>query len=137
MRERCGATVSIGENQEAEGDWRNGPVTCGPVSKTVRSELMKILKGAWGAFARDEMDFGLITGVEFEVGLKEDVRPFYAKPYPTTPTAKEKIEQITAKWIRADVCEPIRYSEWASPVALAAKKDGSARMYVDVRGSTK
>ena len=64
--------------------------------------------------------------------LKPDSKPVFSQPYRAGPKAREVEEQEVNKMLDADVIERTK-TEWASPVVLVPKPDGSLRCCVDYR----
>lgn len=75
---------------------------------------------------------GKIAATEHRIDLKNDVQPVRQNPYRSGHKEREFAREEIEKMLKAGVIEPSN-SEWASPIVLAPKKDGSLRFCVDYR----
>ena len=73
-----------------------------------------------------------ITIRQQRIELKTGSTPVHAQPYRAGPKARQVEEEHVSKMLDAEVIEPAN-SEWASPVVLVPKPDGSLRFCVDYR----
>ncbi|XP_039312411.1 uncharacterized protein LOC120359338 [Solenopsis invicta] len=71
------------------------------------------------------------TNIELSIVLKDE-SPIYQRPYRTSIQEKEIIEKVVDEWVKEEIVEPCS-SEFASPVLIVKKKDGSPRVCVDYR----
>ena len=77
-------------------------------------------------------DLGKIRATEHKIDLKPDTRSLHQHPYRVGTESLKVLEDHINLQLAADVIEPAQ-SEWASPVLLAPKKDGTLRFCVDFR----
>ena len=77
-------------------------------------------------------DLGKIRATEQNIDLKPDTRPLHQHTYRAGPELRKVLENHINLQLAADVIEPAQ-SEWASPVLLAPKKDGTLRFCADFR----
>ena len=63
--------------------------------------------------------------------LKPDAKPVFRRPYTPPYTCKEAIEKELDKLHQQGVIEPVTHSDWATPVCVAPKPDGSIRLCGD------
>ena len=75
---------------------------------------------------------GEITATEHRIMLETGTKPIRSMPYRQGPAMQTKAEAEIRRMRDAGVLEPAP-SEWASPVVLVPKKDGSLRFCVDYR----
>ena len=75
---------------------------------------------------------GTIKVARHHIKLKPGTAPIHQAPYRAGPDKREKIRQEVEYQLKAGVIEPAS-SEWASPVLLAPKKDGTNRFCIDFR----
>lgn len=98
-----------------------------------KNKLRDLIDTYWEIFARDDQDLGTVSK---EYG-KHDImlnptKPIRQKPY-RIPFAKEQVvNECIDKMLKLKVIEPSK-SEWASPIVLVKKHDGSERFCVDYR----
>jgi len=64
--------------------------------------------------------------------LLTDDEPVYQRARRLSPIEREQVNTQVDEWIREGIVQP-SLSEYASPVVLARKKDGSIRLCVDYR----
>ena len=69
---------------------------------------------------------------EHTIHLKEYTHPIRQSPYRLPHAYREDVQRELADMLQADIIEPSD-SEWASPVVLVPKKDGSTRFCIDYR----
>ena len=75
---------------------------------------------------------GEITAVQHHIDLKPGARPHMARPFRAGPKAREFVQEEVKRMLKAGVIEPSQ-SEWAAPVVIAPKSDGTLRFCVDFR----
>ena len=75
---------------------------------------------------------GEISATEHRIELYPDSKPIRQAPYRQGHKARDITSSEIAKMLDAGVIEPAS-SEWASPVVLVPKKDGSLRFCIDYR----
>jgi len=94
-------------------------------SKALRALLMKDAP-LWGG------NMGLIRGVEHSIRLKPGAVPGRQHPYKARPLAREREKAEVERMRSMGVIEPSN-GEWASPVVMVPKPDGSVRFWIDYR----
>ena len=75
---------------------------------------------------------GKIQDSKHHVTLREDMKPFQINPYRTGPSGRAEIRKAIKAMKEEGVIRDAK-SEWASPVVLIPKPDGSMRFCVDYR----
>jgi len=75
---------------------------------------------------------GSIKATEHRIELKPGSKPVWLNPYRTGPRTRELIKAQVDRTLKLEVTEPSQ-SEWASPVVLIPKPDGSPRFCIDYR----
>ena len=75
---------------------------------------------------------GKISVTEHRIQLKDDAQPVHLQPYRAGPKAREFETAEVQRMLDNDVIEPA-VSEWAAPVVIVSKKDGSLRFCIDYR----
>ena len=96
---------------------------------SVRRRCMRILEKHKAMFSGQ---LGTVHATEHRIELKPDTAPIRQQPYRAGPEKREQIREQIAYQLAAGVIEPA-FSEWASPVLLAPKKDGTMRFCIDFR----
>ena len=79
-----------------------------------------------------EGKLGLIRGVEHRIRLKSGAVPVRQHPYKAGPMDREREKGEVERMRSMDVIEP-QSGEWASPVVMVPKPDGSVRFCIDYR----
>ena len=74
--------------------------------------------------------FGTIRATEHRIPLEPGTKPIPSMLYRKGPALREMVAKEVKKMLNAGVIEPANI-EWASPVVLVPKKDGSLRFCVD------
>ena len=75
---------------------------------------------------------GEIAATEHRIELTDGTKPIRSMPYRQGPATRTKAEHEIRKMLYTGVIEPAT-SEWASPIVLVPKKDGSLCFCVDYR----
>ena len=75
---------------------------------------------------------GTIRQTEHRIQLKPGATPVRQHPYKAGPRAREMEREQVARMLKLDVIEPTT-SEWASPVVMVPKPDGTPRFCIDYR----
>ena len=78
---------------------------------------------------------GEIAATELRIELTDGTKPIRSMPYRQGPATRTKAEHEIRKMLDAVVIEPAT-SEWASPIVLVPKKDGSLRFCLDYEDLT-
>ena len=76
---------------------------------------------------------GKYTGSNDTIELKEDAKPYHAKPFPIPkihePTLKKDIDRL----IKIGVLKKIHNFQWAAPLFIIPKINGTVRFISDFR----
>ena len=75
---------------------------------------------------------GTIRATEHRIALEPDTKPICSMPYRKGPAMRDMVAKEVNKMLNSGVIEPAS-TEWAFPVVLVQKKDGSLRFCVDYR----
>ena len=94
-------------------------------SRALRA-LLKRHAPRWGS------NLGLIRGVEHRIRLKPGAVPVRQQLYKAGPLAREREKSEVERMRSMGVVEPFT-GDWASPVVMVPKPDGSARFCIDYR----
>ncbi len=76
---------------------------------------------------------GTWKGTEYNIELKDDVKPYHAKAFPVPRIHYEVLKSEVTRLCEAGVLRKVNRSEWASPTFIIKKKSGSARFITDFR----
>lgn len=103
------------------------------LNKEQIQQLKNLVDEFWMVFSRDDGDIGRVKkeyGVH-DIKITNEI-PIKQRPY-NTPYAKEAIvNESVQKMLQFGIIEPTD-SDWASPIVLVKKPDGSERFCVDYR----
>ena len=117
-----------GEGTESEVSWQD-EVHIGTEDEELREQVMDLLaefQDMWSGH------LGTIDAVKHRIELTPGARPIHQAPYRAGHKAREIEKKEIDRMLAAKVIEEAQ-SEWASPVVLIPKKDGSMRFCVDYR----
>ena len=89
-------------------------------------EMLRKHSSLWGGA------LGTIRATEHRIALEPGTKPIRSMPYRKGPAMRDTVAKEVNKMLNAAVIEPTS-TEWASPVVLVPKKDGSLRFCVDYR----
>ena len=95
-----------------------------------QNKLLSLLKKYEAMF---DGTLGNYTGSKYKIELKENIKPYHAKPFPIPkvhePTLKKEVERL----VKIGVLKRINNSEWAAPTFIIPKKNGTVRFISDFR----
>lgn len=75
---------------------------------------------------------GLMRATEHRIVLQPGAEPVRQQPYRGVQRSREVVKHQVSKMSKVDVVEPSK-AEWASPVVIVPKPDGSSRFCIDYR----
>lgn len=108
-------------------DWHN-LFSVMPMSKD--PEIQKVLDKYPDVFS-DKM--GTIKGYKADIRLKEKTSPVFKKARPVCYAIRDKVGLELDRLVDVDVLEKVSTSEWASPIVVVPKGDGSIRICGDYK----
>lgn len=76
---------------------------------------------------------GTIKHFKAKLFLAENAKPIFFKPYTVPYGQRESVENEIKRLCDLGIIYPVRHSEWASPIVVVNKPDGSIRMCVDCK----
>ena len=123
------AEHSCSTKERVPDDWESHVSLSHIKDEPLRAEIMAVLRkhsSMWDG------NLGTISATEHRIELEEGTKPLRSIPYRQGPAMRTKVAEEIEKMLNAGVMEPAT-SEWASPVVLVPKKDGSLRFCVDYR----
>lgn len=84
-------------------------------------------------FSRNDEDIGKVRGKygKHDIKVSNDM-PIKQKTYNTPHAKQEVVDNSVDKMLKMGIVEPSD-SDWASPIVLVKKSDGSERFCVDYR----
>ena len=130
-----------GEGLDPVGSSSDGTTPSASDTFTVDDVELSHLDAAQGRRVREMLrpfvdmwsgKLGNISVTQHRIELKPGSTPVHTQPYRAGPKARQVEEEHVSKMLDAGVIEPAN-SEWASPVVLVPKLDGSLRFCVDYR----
>ena len=71
----------------------------------------------------------MLKGITVKMYVVNDQPPTFFKPRSVPYALKRKVEEELDRLVQTKVIEPVRYSDWASPIVL--KADGKVRVCID------
>ena len=118
-----------GPSPVEENDCWEDRVDLAHVSADERQDILRMLRPH-----REMWDgrLGTVTATEHRIDLVPGARPIHSQPYRAGARAREIGRGEIEKMLSQGVIEPAT-SEWASPIVLVPKPDGSLRFCVDYR----
>lgn len=103
----------------------------GSVSADEKLRLVEILNRYKHCFASSLKDLGCANVAEMNIELNSQ-RPIVYRPYRLSHHEREKVRSMVDEMLDAGIVRE-SVSEYASPILLVRKKDGSFRMCIDYR----
>ena len=72
---------------------------------------------------------------EAQIKVREGSTPIFCKSYDVPFKLKDKVSEEIDRLVREGIIRQVKYSDWASPVVVVKKKDGSVRLCMDCKVS--
>ena len=76
---------------------------------------------------------GKWTGTSYNIELKDNVKPYHARPYAVPKAYEQTLKQEVERLCKVGVLKRINHSEWAAPTFIIPKKDKTVRFISDFR----
>ncbi|XP_046383928.1 uncharacterized protein K02A2.6-like [Ischnura elegans] len=67
--------------------------------------------------------------------LKPNATPIFRKAYDVPFKIRDRVKQELDKLVECGIFEPVRHSEWASPLVVVPKKNGELRLCIDYKST--
>lgn len=80
-------------------------------------------------------ELGAYNGPEVKLHLRSDARPRFLKARPVPFPMKQQVEEELNRLVATGILTPLRHSEWATPLRIVKKDDGSLRICGDYRST--
>nr|CDJ86255.1 RNA-directed DNA polymerase (reverse transcriptase) and Integrase domain containing protein [Haemonchus contortus] len=110
-----------------------GSIRCSTMSDstlaTVRSSLTTRLRKQFPAVFAPGL--GCCTKTKASLKLKPDATPVFRKARPVPYAVQPRISQEIDRLVAGKVLTPVEHSDWAAPVVVVQKKNGSIRLCTD------
>jgi hypothetical protein len=104
--------------------------SCEHLTEDERAKLNRLLRKHEYLF---EGKLGEWNTSPIELELKDDVKPYHARPYPIPHVHKETFKKELARLCELGVLRRINNSEWGAPTFIQPKKNGTIRFLSDFR----
>lgn len=101
------------------------------ISDTIKQQLLDLLRKYKHCFASSLKTLGCTSVAEMNIELNSQ-RPVVYRPYRLSHHERSKVRSMVDEMLEAGIVRESS-SEYASPILLVRKKDGSLRMCVDYR----
>ena len=97
----------------------------------IRNRALQDVLDQYSDLFKDGM--GTLQGTTVKIHIQQDARPrfFHARPVPYA--LREKVTAEVERLCKADVIEPVQFSEWAAPIVPVLKNDSSIRICGDYK----
>ena len=112
------------------GDWQNSVDLSHIDDKSIREKILSMLSKHPDMWRPGQL--GETKATEQRIELAPGTTPIRQAPYRQSHRGRDVQAEEIKKMLEAGVIEPAT-SEWASPVVLVPKKDGSLRFCIDYR----
>ncbi|XP_055619592.1 uncharacterized protein K02A2.6-like [Toxorhynchites rutilus septentrionalis] len=74
-----------------------------------------------------------MEGFEANIVVRDHASPVFYKPYDVPFSLREKVSEELDRLVREDVLRSVQHSDWASPIVVVPKADGSVRICMDCK----
>ena len=117
------ATATNETDNSQPPDWHD-KIDLSHIDEEQRSKILTML--AKHSSMWEDGKLGAITATKHRIELEPNTKPIRSMPYRQGPAVREIVKEHVTKMLDAGVIEP-SHGEYASPVVLAPKKDGTLR----------
>ena len=100
------------------------------LSNDEREKLLKLLKQYETLF---DGTLGRWRGGEYDIELKENAQPYHARSFPVPKIHEETLKTELQRLCSIGVLKKVNRSEWAAPIFIIPKKNGTVRFINDFR----
>ena len=107
----------------------NGETTQQPRVLSVTTDTHSSLSNSFPAVFQEGLGKCMMTKATLK--LKEGTTPVYRRARPVPYASLPVVEQELDRLLGLGVIKPVKYAEWAAPVMIVKKPDGSTRLCVD------
>ena len=76
---------------------------------------------------------GNYLGSNYTIELKEDAKPYHDKPFPIPKIQEPALKKEVDRQIKIGFLMKINNSQWAAPIFIIHKKNGTVRFISDFR----
>lgn len=77
--------------------------------------------------------YGKIREFQARIRVQHDSKPIFYKPGPVPYALRESVEKELKRLQRNVIITPVERSDWAAPIVVIPKKDGSVRVCGDYK----
>ena len=95
---------------------------CAHLDETKRNQLEQLFSKFENLF---DGTLGKWHGGDYDIELKPDVKPYHAKPFPIPRIHERTLRVEVDSFVAVGVHKKVNHSEWAAPIFIIPKKDGS------------
>lgn len=95
--------------------------SCDDFGQTLISNYPKLFSDQLGCF----------KGVDVSLTLKPDAYPIFYKARPLPFALRDRVENELNRLVNLGILQPVKYSDYASPIVPVLKRDGSIRLCAD------
>lgn len=95
------------------------------------SSQAELLENKYSKLFEDNL--GKMKNFQAEIQLKPDTQPKFLKSRPVPVALREKVNADIERLVTDGVLEPVKTSEWATPIVPVVKGDGSVRICGDFK----
>lgn len=97
-----------------------------------REKLIEKLKEDYSTCFNEDLEEP-IKDYKATIHVEENATPIFFKPYTVGLGLREKVDVELDRLLSKKIITPIRHSQWASPIVVVPKADGSIRMCIDCK----
>lgn len=131
--ELCSQEIHEDFNHEEYEDKIKEKIDISNVPSDLKIAFLSLIHQFDHIFDWDNDKIGNIDVGEHVIRLKPNAVPKRVKPYRLSRLETESLQKEIDKLLRLGIIEKAGYSEWASPIIMLRKKDGTYRIVADFR----
>ncbi|XP_054707489.1 uncharacterized protein K02A2.6-like [Uloborus diversus] len=111
-------------------DWKEIKTVYAYKSDSRSNKLVELLQKHEKIFT---IGIGKLENFSCRLQMKPGVKPVFFKPRPVPFALKERIEAELVRLVSEDIIEPVKYSDWATPIVPVVKQNGKLRICGDYK----
>ena len=96
-----------------------------------RERNLKLLLSKYPNLVKDSI--GVMKEINGHLSLKNDAKPVFLKARPVPYSLRTKVEDELTHLEKAGIITPVTWSNWATPIVVVPKPDGSVRLCDDFK----
>ena len=113
-------------------DWKSvRSLACNNLEESLMQQRLENLLAKYPGIMKDTL--GRVTDIKAKLRLKDGSTPIFMKARPVPYNLRTKVEAELERLEQEGIITPVPWSDWATPVMVVPKPDGSVRLCGDFK----